>query len=303
MQDEKAKKGGKQEEKPSLDLPSGYKAMSLVQKQKYKPMAAKNKVRYEHKVETIGKRVRMSSVGPSGKKVKRDPEAPKQPPAALMMRMQDEKAKKGGKQEGKPSLDSTRGYKAEDSELSVATPDVDIQAKRSFVQGIYYTGRAWRLRCRKNSKDGAPFHKDFSTAVHTKPGMSADEGCLEAFNAAKAERQKKVDSGLMKPHDTKKHKDHMRSAAMQKKVGRGRRALFEGKALPKSRVVGICWGKVRCSWKVQLYIRHKRMTSGTFAPLNALPQEIEKAHLEALACLQEARRAYGLPEAVECHGA
>lgn len=171
--------------------------------------------------------------------------------------------------------------------------------RRSGVQGICYLDKgwhkcnpSWRLSWRvkgKRQTRGFPVHS------HRKPGMSFEDGCSVALEAAKAARQELVAKGIMKAHDSKKHEASLRMADTLRKNGPGRIKVFEGKPVPQCQVPGVSWNKARCYW--QVHQGTKPVAIGVYTPMDATAKEIDRTRLAAVARCQEWRREHGLPEA------
>ena len=120
--------------------------------------------------------------------------------------------------------------------------------------------------------------------------MTFDEGSAAALAAAKALRQEKEEEGIVNPDEA-----HMRAGETIRKVGRGRRSLFEGKPLPKSGVQHISWVARHSTWRVHWKLHGKSLTFGSYTPLDASAAEVERTRLLAVARLREVRLAHGLP--------
>ena len=119
--------------------------------------------------------------------------------------------------------------------------------------------------------------------------MTFDEGSAAALAAAKALRQEKEEEGIVNPDEA-----HMRAAETTRKVGRGRKSLFEGKPLPKSGVQNISWHARHCTWRVHRKF-HVTGARNCYTPLDASAAEVERTRLLAVARLREVRLAHGLP--------
>merc|ERR1719491_607108 len=94
--------------------------------------------------------------------------------------------------------------------LQNASGASDVSAMRSGVQGIYWDTRssAWIVRWREKGKSPT---KKFSVARSVQPGMSVEQACAAALEAAKAFREEKLAQGR------KKVRGGMREAETQKK--------------------------------------------------------------------------------------
>merc|ERR1712060_558659 len=66
-----------------------WKTLGAADKKKYDDLAAKDKARYEEEVKTLGKRERQPKKDKSGKRVKKDKEAPKRPLSAYFLWTQE----------------------------------------------------------------------------------------------------------------------------------------------------------------------------------------------------------------------